>query len=519
MQEIIQVPITSIDSNPFRLLAVYPYVDSKVAALVRSIEDVGLWPSVIARRSGDRFQIAFGHHRIEAARQAKLAEVSLIIEELSDQQMLQYMGRENMEDFNAEFLVMLESWEAAVAFVSDPAAPPGNLEVIAVASLLGWTSLDATSKADKRSNHTARACADASALLAGSYITRQDLRGLSVQSVLDLCGRVVAHHQQLDRMAKKTNRPAKEVAAAKRDSGKAGVRVAKGVRAGSIAPRDIRGQVDVEAYRHAREAKKESPLFSMFGNGLVESIRKIGSKDATAEKFEEIKKSLGMLTLDEDIEIVKRIAFECGNAAERFGKWQTTFSADREPKLGEFQRVDGEIKPLCHLDAEDADDVAEPGDTIETIRHRIFMHHASEALRHAHENGFDDALANEITEEIIDASWKAADAWADLNSDLEQRAKVKPRTEKRNRRDSKTRSDYFKRFGGYPGFLTPDVMRGMEASLQSGIDEFAEKKRVQQEHFKRLRQQREEFLRQPCTPEMERDYTGMIKERLLYEGA
>ena len=30
--------------------------------------------------------------------------------------MLQFMGRENMEDYNADFLCMLETWEAAVKF-------------------------------------------------------------------------------------------------------------------------------------------------------------------------------------------------------------------------------------------------------------------------------------------------------------------------------------------------------------------------------------------------------------------
>jgi ParB-like chromosome segregation protein Spo0J len=337
MQQIIQVPTTSIDANPFRLLAVYPYVETKVASLVRSIADVGLWPSVIARRSGDRYQIAFGHHRIEAARQAKLDEVALIIEDLSDKQMLEYMGRENMEDFNAEFLVMLESWEAATAYVSspDPAKIPQEADI---AKLLGWTRVDPKAKDLHRPNHTAQACANASKLLADSYLTRKDLRGLSVQSVLDLCGRVIAHHQQIERMAKKTNRPAKEVAAAKRESGKAGVRVAKDVRAGRVAPKEIRGQVDVEAYRHAREAKKENPLFSMFGNSLIESIRKMASTDSAAEKFEEIKKSLALLTLDEDIEIVKRIAFECGSAAERFGKWQKAF-ADPKRKVVNLKEI------------------------------------------------------------------------------------------------------------------------------------------------------------------------------------
>jgi hypothetical protein len=30
--------------------------------------------------------------------------------------MLQFMGRENGEDYNAEFLVMLNTWEAAARF-------------------------------------------------------------------------------------------------------------------------------------------------------------------------------------------------------------------------------------------------------------------------------------------------------------------------------------------------------------------------------------------------------------------
>jgi hypothetical protein len=96
--------------------------------------------------------------------------------------------------------------------------------------------------------------------------------------------------------------------------------------------------------------------------------------------------------------------------------------AVQTPKLGEFQRVDGQIKPLCHLDAEDADDVAEPGDTMEMIRRRIFLHHASEALRHARENGFDAATANEIDDEILTATLQASEAWADLTSALQGRA-------------------------------------------------------------------------------------------------
>jgi hypothetical protein len=65
---------------------------------------------------------------------------------------------------------------------------------------------------------------------------------------------------------------------------------------------------------------------SMFGASLAGSIAKIAESDAIGEKLAKIKQSLDVLTFDEDIEIVKRVAFECGQAAERFEKWQTAFS-------------------------------------------------------------------------------------------------------------------------------------------------------------------------------------------------
>ena len=37
----------------------------------------------------------------------------MVVRDLDDKQMLQFMGRENGEDYNADFLVMLEIWEAA----------------------------------------------------------------------------------------------------------------------------------------------------------------------------------------------------------------------------------------------------------------------------------------------------------------------------------------------------------------------------------------------------------------------
>jgi ParB-like chromosome segregation protein Spo0J len=64
---------------------------------------------VIGRPVGRRYQLAFGHHRIEAARRTGVAEMQLLVEDMDDRQMLQLMGRENGEDYSANFLVMLST--------------------------------------------------------------------------------------------------------------------------------------------------------------------------------------------------------------------------------------------------------------------------------------------------------------------------------------------------------------------------------------------------------------------------
>ena len=99
-------------------------------------------------------------------------------------------------------------------------------------------------------------------------------------------------------------------------------------------------------------------------------------------------------------------------------------AADRaEPKLSELKRADGTIKSACDFNAEDPGDVAEEGDSDEDIRHRIFMHRASEALRHAEQNGFEKAATKEITKEIIQIALAAAEAWSSLTSELQRRFK------------------------------------------------------------------------------------------------
>jgi HD superfamily phosphohydrolase len=63
------------------------------------------------------------------------AAIPLVVRELSDKQMLQYMGRENMEDFTS-FSVLLETWEAATNYMALLNEP--EIKAIEIGKLLGW---------------------------------------------------------------------------------------------------------------------------------------------------------------------------------------------------------------------------------------------------------------------------------------------------------------------------------------------------------------------------------------------
>ena len=85
-----------------------------------------------------------------------------------------------------------------------------------------------------------------------------------------------------------------------RQVGKAVKQTARQSRSGEVAPKDLRGRVDLNTYRHARDAKRKSPLFEVFGKQLADSIARMLDGDASAEKLGEIQKAIPDVSLDED---------------------------------------------------------------------------------------------------------------------------------------------------------------------------------------------------------------------------
>jgi hypothetical protein len=90
-----QIPLDLIDPNPFRDFDLHPLDQGQIERLKASIHAGGFWASVAARQVGKRFQLAFGHHRIEAARREGLEEVPIDVRDISDWQMVMMLTSEN----------------------------------------------------------------------------------------------------------------------------------------------------------------------------------------------------------------------------------------------------------------------------------------------------------------------------------------------------------------------------------------------------------------------------------------
>lgn len=317
---IITVPLDQIDPNPHRRLGDYPYIERKIKSLVKSYADVGMWPGgVIARRVGDRYQTAFGHHRVEAAKRSDLDTVALTVMELTDAQMLGYMGRENMEDFNSDFLVMLETWEAAAAFLPD--RPGKSVQPTEIAKVLGWMVV----RPDRNNNHindTANACIAASDLLAEKLVTRDDLKGLTVKEAREVCGGARKIIRQITEVSEQVGAKKEDIAAAREQVSKAVSRTLTDLRdkqIKTVTTKNLRETVAVNTYRFAKEAKKDStaPLFAAFALAVAKRIARWNNGDMVHDRIEQMVSVLSEMTMLEDLQALDRVVLALEHSVMR----------------------------------------------------------------------------------------------------------------------------------------------------------------------------------------------------------
>lgn len=116
-----KIQIKDLYPNPYRDMDNYPINREKVDALKASIKQTGFWDNIVARNKDGKIQIAYGHHRLTALREALPweTEVDIPIKDLSDSTMIQIMANENMEEYRTSPAIIDETVKVARQFLMD----------------------------------------------------------------------------------------------------------------------------------------------------------------------------------------------------------------------------------------------------------------------------------------------------------------------------------------------------------------------------------------------------------------
>ena len=113
MSETKLIPLDKIKDNPWRDRVRNPIDADRVEAIATSISKTSkYWLGTYGREvKGGFVELAFGHHRLEAAKAQGLKEIPITIETFTDGEMLVWMAQENVR---GELPVVIEAVSAAV---------------------------------------------------------------------------------------------------------------------------------------------------------------------------------------------------------------------------------------------------------------------------------------------------------------------------------------------------------------------------------------------------------------------
>lgn len=93
--EILQVPVEKIDPNPLQSRTIFQA--DRLQELAQSIRVNGVIQPLVARKRGGRYQLVAGERRWRASKIAGLATVPVVVQELSDEQLLEVTLIENIQ--------------------------------------------------------------------------------------------------------------------------------------------------------------------------------------------------------------------------------------------------------------------------------------------------------------------------------------------------------------------------------------------------------------------------------------
>lgn len=235
--------VSEINPNPYRNIESYPYIEEKIKQLRESIRSTGFWDNLVGRINDEgEPEIAYGHHRIKAVEEelGSDAEVTLTIRDLSDDDMIRIMARENMEEWGSSVWVEMETVKSAVeAHAEDrielPEVPenvpqaqrryaPGFIQGGApdgraldparaytgttLARFLGWHTTRPGGRT--RPSNAVRVALSALEMVEAGVLEEDDLRGLSREAAIEAIRAARSEKRRKEKAAELHEREAEE---------------------------------------------------------------------------------------------------------------------------------------------------------------------------------------------------------------------------------------------------------------------------------------------------------------------
>tara|TARA_R110001606_G_scaffold314271_1_gene460931 strand:+ start:363 stop:1268 length:906 start_codon:yes stop_codon:yes gene_type:complete len=92
-----KIKLKNIKKNPHRDFELNPLNEEKTKKLIESIKHTEFWNNLLARKKGETYELAYGHHRLEALKRTYGGdhEIELLTRDLNDETMLKIMLDEN----------------------------------------------------------------------------------------------------------------------------------------------------------------------------------------------------------------------------------------------------------------------------------------------------------------------------------------------------------------------------------------------------------------------------------------
>jgi len=372
------VSVSSLTANPFRKLDDYPIDRDKIDALKESIESTGFWGTIVARKKGSKYEIAFGHHRMAALQELGIKRCDIIVRDLSNEDMVQMMARENLEEWGTSAYIEAQTVESTIRAygngeieLPEPESKTNEKHIRyaqksilehpytkqTVAKFLGWLNPQGLA------NHACNVAFEMIDAFDAKVVTRKQLRGVKRDVAREIVTKAMGLKREQERIARQKAMEAKraeEIAELEQDAKKkrafksaAARRAAeakqaeesatatakefakdavKQTKAGNWSQRDVReAGAEVKASLHSKRAQRFKDA-SQHLAGLTRTVSKTLNK--TDQNFDGLSKLLSMdcgLT-GEDISNLKKEVDALAKRASRFSgelaKWNPPVVAD-----------------------------------------------------------------------------------------------------------------------------------------------------------------------------------------------